>query len=295
MQEVTQQFTTGSQGNTILYNIGTSRRGTAILTRDSMVVTNISRIPSGRAIAATLGTLLIINVYAPSGTTKRSEREAFFNNDLPFLLGSASDDILMGGDFNCVLKAADSNEHGSFNRALATLLQGYALSDAWQACHDSNGSTHYTTHGATRIDQIYLSSETLARKTGLATVRAAFTDYLAVVLRLAWRTSIIRRGRGTWKLNCEILTSEYVMETLQQNWKRWTQQQQRYSNINLWWVRLCKKRLRQMFKSIDAERRSDLRHLEDFYYECIYDIVRTADANPSAIAALHQFKDKLVR
>jgi hypothetical protein len=226
MQEVTQQFTTGIQGYTIHYNIGTSRRGTAILTRDSIHFTNISRIPSGRAIAATLRTLLIINVYVPSGTARRSEREPFFNNDHPLLLGSASDDILMGGDFKCVLKAADSNEHGS-SRALATLVQGYALSDAWQARRDSNGSTHYATHRATRIYRIYLSSETLARKTGLATVPAAFTDHLAVVLRLAWKTSIIRRGRGTWKLNREILTHEHVLETLQQNWKRWTQQQQR--------------------------------------------------------------------
>jgi len=148
--------------------------------------------PSSHAIAATLGTLLIINVYAPSGTTKHSEREAFFNNDLPFLLGSASEDLLMGGDFNCVLKAADSNEHGPFSRALATLAQGYALSDVWQARYDSNGSTHYTIHGVTRIDWIYLSSEMLAQKTRLATVPAAFTDHLAVVLRLAWRTSIIR-------------------------------------------------------------------------------------------------------
>jgi exonuclease III len=131
MHELTQQFTTGFQGYTIHHNIGISRRGAAILTRDSMVVTTISRIPSGRAIAATLGTLLIINVYAPSGTAKRSEREAFFNNDLPFPLGSASDDIQMGGELNCVLKAADSNEHGSFSRALVTLVQGYALSDVW--------------------------------------------------------------------------------------------------------------------------------------------------------------------
>ena len=93
MQEVTRQFSTGFQGYKIHYNIGTSRRGTAILTRDSIIFTNSSRIPSGRAIAATLGTLLIINVYAPSGTAKRTEREAFFNNDLPLLLGSASGHI----------------------------------------------------------------------------------------------------------------------------------------------------------------------------------------------------------
>jgi exonuclease III len=64
-QEVTNPFTIGFQGYTIHYNIGTSRRGTAILTRETIVVTNLFRIPSGRAIAASLGTLLIVNVYAP--------------------------------------------------------------------------------------------------------------------------------------------------------------------------------------------------------------------------------------
>jgi hypothetical protein len=46
---------------------------------------------------------------------------------------------------------------------------------------------------------------------------------------------------------------------------------------------------------MEAERGRDLCRVEDFYYECIYDLVRVADANPAAIAALHHFKAKLVR
>jgi exonuclease III len=86
MQEVTNPFNNGFQGYNIHYNIGTSRRGSAILTRESIVLTNITRIPSGRAIAGTFGALLIANVYAPSGTSKRTEREDFFNHDLPLTL-----------------------------------------------------------------------------------------------------------------------------------------------------------------------------------------------------------------
>jgi exonuclease III len=115
-QEVTNPFTLGFQGYTIHYSIGTSRRGTAILTRDTIVVTH--------------------NVYAPSGNSKRLEREVFFNNDLPFLLGSAPADVLLGGDFNCILEAADSTGHGSYSRSLATLVQGYSLRDAWPARPD---------------------------------------------------------------------------------------------------------------------------------------------------------------
>jgi exonuclease III len=103
LQEVTRPLTDGLHGYYIHYNIGTLRRGIAIITRDIITVINSARIPSGRAFAVSLGALTIINVYAPSGTAKRQEREAFFNNDLPYILGTATDDILLAGDFNCVL------------------------------------------------------------------------------------------------------------------------------------------------------------------------------------------------
>jgi exonuclease III len=82
LQEVTRPLTIGLHGYNIQYNIGTTRRGTTIITRDTITVTNPVRIPSGCAVAVSLGALTIINVYAPSGSAKRQEREAFFNNDL---------------------------------------------------------------------------------------------------------------------------------------------------------------------------------------------------------------------
>jgi hypothetical protein len=135
----------------------------------------------------------------------------------------------------------------------------------------------------------------MARKTGIATAAAAFTDHLAVVLRLSWSTPIIRRGRGTWKLNSDILKSEQTMEAIKQQWTMLKAQQHRYDNVNQWWVRLSKKRLRQTFQSLEAESRRDKRRIEEFYYECIYDIIRAADRNPGAIVALHHLKAKLIR
>jgi exonuclease III len=294
MQGMTSLLTLGFQGYTIHYNIGTSRRGTAILTRDTILVTNLYRIPYGRTIAASLGTLLIVKVYAPCGNCKRSDREAFFNNDLPFLLGSAPADILLGGEFSCILEAVDSTGHGSYIRSLATLVQGYSLRDTWQARPDSQAYTYHTTHGASKIDRYYLYVDLLARKTGIATVADAFSDHLAVLFRLSRCTTVIRRGRGMWKLNRDILTSEHVMETLQQQWRRWKQQQHWYPNITLWWVRYFKKRIRQIFQSMEADLGRDFRRPEDFYYECIQDLVRIADMNPDAFAALHHFKAKVL-
>jgi exonuclease III len=79
-----------------------------------------------------VGEIHVVSIYAPSGTSKRLERETFFNNDLPYLLEMASEDILLGGDFNCVLDAGDTTGHGSYSRSLSTLIHGYSLRDAWK-------------------------------------------------------------------------------------------------------------------------------------------------------------------
>ena len=100
LQEVTHQFTTPLSGYDVHYNIGTTLRGTAFICSNTLTLTNLSRHPSGRAMAASLGEIHIINIYAPSGTSKRRERENFYNNELPYILDTASADIVMGGDVN---------------------------------------------------------------------------------------------------------------------------------------------------------------------------------------------------
>jgi endonuclease/exonuclease/phosphatase family metal-dependent hydrolase len=174
LQEVTHQFTTPFSGYAIHYNIGST-----------LIATNIYRLLSGRAMAVNWGNLLCQHIRPRSGTSKRLERETFFNNDLPYLLNMASGDILLGGDFNCVLDAGGHHWARILSHSLSTLIHGYSLRDAWQTRPDNTAHTHYTTYGATRLDRLYLTEGLLRRKTGVATVAAAFTDHLAVVLRLS--------------------------------------------------------------------------------------------------------------
>ena len=145
----------------------------------------------------------MVNIYAPPGASKRREREYFFNNELPYLLDMASADILLGGDINCVLETGDSTGHGSYSRSLSTLIHGYSLRDDWQIRPGNTAHTHYTIHGATRLERFYLTEGLLRRKTGVATIAAAFTDHFVVVLRLSMGAPLLRRGRGTWKLRSD--------------------------------------------------------------------------------------------
>jgi len=75
----------------------------AILAKMGLPVTNIKRIPSGRGIAGTFNGLWIVNVYVPSGIEKRKKREDIFNVEVPHLIPPNDTEIILAGDFNCML------------------------------------------------------------------------------------------------------------------------------------------------------------------------------------------------
>jgi exonuclease III len=82
-------------GYDTFYNVGTQTRGIAKQARNDITLTHISKLPTGRAIAAEYKGLHIINIYAPSGTARRTEREQFYNTELPQLLQDRHGDLII--------------------------------------------------------------------------------------------------------------------------------------------------------------------------------------------------------
>jgi hypothetical protein len=52
------------------------------VTRNELQVTNITKLPSGRGMAANCVGITLINVYAPSATAKQAEGVNFYNTVL---------------------------------------------------------------------------------------------------------------------------------------------------------------------------------------------------------------------
>jgi len=96
LQEVVQCSLESLRGYEAHFNIGTNGRETAIVAREGIPIRNVSRIPSGRGIAAELQGVGIVKIYAPSGPEKKQEREAFFNIELPHLLATIPTKIILG-------------------------------------------------------------------------------------------------------------------------------------------------------------------------------------------------------
>jgi len=88
--------------------------------------------------------------------------------------------MIVGGDFNCVLSQADCTGNMNYSKALDKLVRGLELTDVWATIHPRAIYTHYTPHGAARLDRLYISPNLGNRKIGVETVMAAFTDHLAV-------------------------------------------------------------------------------------------------------------------
>jgi exonuclease III len=97
IQEVTEPGALELRGYTLHHNMGASTRCTAILAKNAHPLVDITREPSGRAIAASLHGIRLINVYAPAGTAKRQERELLYTRELPALLYNTHCSILLGG------------------------------------------------------------------------------------------------------------------------------------------------------------------------------------------------------
>jgi len=292
MQEAAHPSLDKLNGYTVHYNIGTEQRGTAIVARDNIELANITRIPSGRTIAAEYKGIWLVNIYAPSGAAKKNEREQFFNSELTYILRAAPEEIVLGGDFNCILEKSDTTGHPNYSRALAQLIQGLALRDAWEINPSSHAYTHYSSIGATRIDRIYLSHKLYPKKTSIVTIPAAFTDHLAVVLRMTVETPLFIRGRGIWKLKTAIAATAETKHKLHQQWNKWSRLKRCYPNVNMWWERLIKKKLRYFYRQ---EQNKDYVLLENHYYECIYDIIAQNSPHEEKLPKLNRLKAKIVK
>jgi hypothetical protein len=274
-------------------NIGYAGRVTAFITREGFELCDVTTVPSGRIITAGYANLKQVNVYATSVTAKRTERKAFVNNDLPGVLGHSNQELLVR-DFNCALTEIDATGCNNHSRALATLIQGFALRDVWQADGRRKVYTHYTSRGASHLDRFYVTNGLWDKKQHFETLPATFTDHLAVVLHLSATVGVVRYSYGPWNLNCAILPYKCIFELTRTCWSRWKGQQWHFTHVVQWWVRYCKPKVRTTLRHEEACRCREQKIMEHYYYSCIYDLLASEAAGQFDVSTLNHFKAKIV-
>jgi exonuclease III len=295
LQEVTHDKFDLIHGYNVILNIGTEQRGTAILTKWEYTPTDVKRIPSGRGMAAGISGICIINLYAHSGAEKRQDRERFFNQDILHLFPTNSNQIIMAGDFNCVLTPNDCTGTPNMSKSLKTLITGMGLVDAWDTHQQRPAYTHYTATGAARLDRIYMTDVVRTRKQGVEITPAAFTDHLAVVLHMQLPESPKIQRRFLWRMNITLLDDASFSSSLQTQWLKWRREARHYQSKLMWWDRHVKCRLRQFFLREGVKKNREKKDLENLYYEMIYQILRQPQPNTTTGPKLRELNAKLVR
>ena len=166
------------------------------MTRDCLILTDVRCLPSGRRIARMYNGTRFINIYARSDAERKQEKEWFYNVDVPYLKPATETDIIFAGYFNCVLSQTDATGHRNNSRALENLATGLGLSDVVEMTSSRPMFTHYSPTGASSLDRIYISRKLRRKKLCVDTLVTAFTDHVAIVMRMESSDPISVRGRG---------------------------------------------------------------------------------------------------
>jgi exonuclease III len=110
--------------------------------KEGIKITDIKRLPTGRGVAAKLNETWVVNIYATSGAEKKKqEREHFYNTDLTHIIPMTYTDMIIAGDFNCILTRTDSTGTKNYSRALTNIVKGLNLIDAWETTKTREGYT----------------------------------------------------------------------------------------------------------------------------------------------------------
>jgi len=144
------------------------------------------------------------------------------------------------------------------------------------------------------MDGIYITNHLMSRKQGVETVATAFTDHLAVVLRLAIDIPLTSKGRGHWRVNVSYLNEKAFRDELQTQWERRKQQKIFYPKRVLWWGRYVKRVVCQLFTTEGTNCRQDSQRLEIFYYGVIYTALQDVTITDTTYVSLKKTRVRIV-
>ncbi len=258
----------------------------------------------GRALLTTLRLLdfnneivKIVNLYAPN---KLKDREEFFSKLGGKLVNliACSDHMSIVGDFNCVndakdkLKELTNNPKDKSVIELNNMSAKFNMIDAWRKLNPDE--TQFTWHffnsvnpqlsNASRIDKILISKSFFPYVNKCDIIQTTMSDHSPVIVNLH-NIDQVERGKGLWKMNCEILKNPIFNREVKNLWTKYMlTRPQDHHEILTWWDNF-KKEVREIAKEIGKVRAKirnfALRKLEEDFNN----YVRVFDMNPNAMTA----------
>ena len=210
--------------NGFIYHENTSRSMGQIILFSERCNNDITVISSSKRFLAAKLTVcnkptVVINIYAPNGD---NDKEDFFQEILNKIKDIDCDNIILGGDFNCVLDNDKDIVTGQKHkpatvRKFNDLIDRCDLYDTWRLFNsETKEYTWSRRHGqdlvSRRLDYLFVSNDVFNHVTESKIISVPFTDHRGCIIKV--QENDIVRGKGYWKFNNALLNdNEYVTTT----------------------------------------------------------------------------------
>ena len=244
-----------------------SSPGTAVAWKESVPVKEVLNIVLCRLQIIVLSPYIVVNAYAPSGSTKRAERSIFFRQDVFRALSLFPQSVyILSGDFNCILSPRDVENGTGFNQKfckdLKDLVFSFNLVDVFRKKFPDKEEFTFFRAGksSSRLDRFYIPS-TYAEDFQIDHL-ASLSDHCAVLLTFK---IIINYGAGTpssikrssyWKLNVSILRDSDFLPTFKSCWDNLKKSQESWSDKADWWDGEAKPAIKSFCITFSKQRRA---------------------------------------
>lgn len=276
-----------------IVNVNDKRRGTAILVKHHIEVTNVRMLDSTRGISLMVRDLLIINIYAPSGSRARAERQQFYAVDIVQLFTHTRTYTVFTGDFNAVTDPSETTAPYYPCPALKTLLDGLSLKDAWNKNSCSAPYTYYHARGASRLDRMYLSGNLSNALQMIDTVPTEFTNHMALVSKLRLHSITTPVGPRRWRIYAPILLDEELRQEFRTVWSRITSHKNKYKDTLEWWLRYGKIQAIKCVKWYSAAKNRFINDSIEFYYRVMRNFMDLYHQSDNIFVKLQRVKAKI--
>ena len=248
-----------TKGYDIFINLAINQKGgTAILINKKLdyEMLNISMSADSRIISMNIKVcnqkLHIVNVYAPASATN-TERDNYFQDELLFYLRNNLNNIILGGDWNCILSKRDStSDNTHVSKALLNIVRSLKCKDAWFLKNTLVEYTYVRQDYGSRIDRIYIK-DLADFILDVKTVHVSFSDHSGVITTINLPHNI-RVGKYYWKLNVSLLDDKDIKDRFKIEWIRITDAINMYDTINDWWERHAKYQIKTFFIKVGREK-----------------------------------------
>ena len=179
----------------------------------------------------------LLNVYGHSGSNLKTERELLFSHELLFYLQNNLENVILGGDLNCIIRDIDAYNTYSYlkSESLKKIVSDLKLVDV----HNVNGVqipqyTFIKQGYGSRIDRFYVN-KLKHHILDFETIPVSFTDHHAVLFKL--NIPIVQKiaRKSYWKFNNSFVDDKEIYALFKKSWEVYKRAKPQYSNPLVWW------------------------------------------------------------